>query len=142
MRQYSKLRMFLHAESLPGNEPLPGLKSEDEYDKRIVAFIRLGTDYQDNFYQIEIPLKPSDYDENVSNSLTSEEVWIPDSNSIEISIDLLSRLKAKALQKLGLGETLYFDEELNEIFEFTPISSLPGKKNTNLQLKVIHHLVT
>ena len=54
MRQYSKLRMFLHAESLPGNEPLPGLKSEDEYDKRLVAFIRLGTDYQDNFYQIEI----------------------------------------------------------------------------------------
>ena len=77
MRQYSKLRMFLHAESLPGNEPLPGLKSEDEYDKRLVAFIRLGTDYQDNFYQIEIPLKPSDYDENISNSLTSEEVWIP-----------------------------------------------------------------
>ena len=36
MRQYSKLRMFLHAESLPGNEPLPGLKSEDEYDKRLV----------------------------------------------------------------------------------------------------------
>ena len=24
MRQYSKLRMFLHAESLPGNELLPG----------------------------------------------------------------------------------------------------------------------
>ena len=135
MRQYSKLRMFLHAESLPGNEPLPGLKSEDEYDKRIVAFIRLGTDYQDNFYQIEIPLKPTDYDENVSNSLTSEEVWIPDSNSIEISIDLLSRLKAKALQKLGLGETLYFDEELNEIFEFTPISSLPGQKKYKLAIK-------
>ena len=118
-----------------GNEPLPGLKSEDEYDKRLVAFIRLGTDYQDNFYQIEIPLKPSDYDENVSNSLTSEEVWIPDSNSIEISIELLSRLKAKALQKLGLGETLYFDEELNEIFEFTPISSLPGQKKYKLAIK-------
>ena len=135
MRQYSKLRMFLHAESLPGYEPLPGLNSEDEYDKRIVAFIRLGTDYQDNFYQIEIPLKPSDYDENISNSLTSEEVWIPDSNSIEISIDLLSRLKAKALQKLGLGETLYFDEELNEIFEFTPISSLSGQKKYKLAIK-------
>ena len=135
MRQYSKLRMFLHAESLPGNEPLPGLKSEDEYDKRLVAFIRLGTDYQDNFYQIEIPLKPSDYDENVSNSLTSEEVWIPDSNSIEVSIELLSKLKAKALQKLGLGETLYFDEELNEIFEFTPISSLPGQKKYKLAIK-------
>ena len=54
MRQYSKLRMFLHAESLPGNELLPGSGTKDEFDKRMVAFIRLGTDYQDNFYQIEI----------------------------------------------------------------------------------------
>ena len=94
----------------------------------MVAFIRLGTDYQDNFYQIEIPLKPSEYSENTSNNLSAEEVWIPESNSLEISIDLLSRLKAKALEKLGLGKTLYFDEELNPIQEFTLISSLPGQK--------------
>ena len=134
MRQYSKLRMFIHAESLPGNEPLPGTDSEDEYDKRMTAFIRLGTDYQDNFYQIEIPLKPSSYTENISNRLTAEEVWIPDSNSLEIPIDLLSKLKAKALQQLGLGETLYFDEELNPIQEFTPISSLPGIKKYKLAI--------
>ena len=134
MRQYSKLRMFIHAESLPGNEPLPGIDSEDEYDKRMTAFIRLGTDYQDNFYQIEIPLKPSSYTENISNRLTAEEVWIPDSNSLEIPIDLLSKLKAKALQQLGLGETLYFDEELNPIQEFTPISSLPGIKKYKLAI--------
>mgnify|MGYP000843857871 CR=1 FL=1 len=135
MRQYSKLRMFIHAESLPGNEPLPGTDSEDEYDKRMTAFIRLGTDYQDNFYQIEIPLKPSSYTENISNRLTAEEVWIPDSNSLEIPIDLLSKLKAKALQQLGLGETLYFDEELNPIQEFTPISSLPGIKKYKLAIE-------
>ncbi len=134
MRQYSKLRMFLHAESLPGNEPLPGSGSEEEYDRRLVAFIRLGTDYQDNYYQIEIPLKPTEYSENMSNRLTSEEVWIPDVNSLEISVDLLSRLKAKALQKLGLGETLYFDEELNSIQEFTPISNLPGQKKYKLAI--------
>ena len=134
MRQYSKLRMFLHAESLPGNELLPGSGSKDEFDKRMVAFIRLGTDYQDNFYQIEIPLKPSEYSENTSNNLSAEEVWIPESNSLEISIDLLSRLKAKALEKLGLGKTLYFDEELNPIQEFTPISSLPGQKKYKLAI--------
>ena len=134
MRQYSKLRMFIHAESLPGNEPLPGIDSEDEYDRRMTAFIRLGTDYQDNFYQIEIPLKPSSYTENISNRLTAEEVWIPDSNSLEIPIDLLAKLKAKALQRLGLGETLYFDEELNPIQEFDPISSLPGEKKYKLAI--------
>ena len=134
MRQYSKLRMFLHAESLPGNEPLPGAGSEDEFDRRMVAFIRLGTDYQDNFYQIEIPLKPTDYTENMSNRLTAEEVWIPKSNSLEIPVELLSKLKAKALQQLGLGETLYYDEDLNPIQEFTPISSLPGQKKYKLAI--------
>ena len=33
MRQYSKLRMFLHAESLPGKESLPGSGTKDEFDK-------------------------------------------------------------------------------------------------------------
>ena len=94
----------------------------------MVAFIRLGTDYQDNFYQIEIPLKPSEYSENTSNNLSAEEVWIPESNSLEISIDLLSRLKAKALEKLGLGKTLYFDEELNPIQEFTLLAVFQAKK--------------
>ena len=126
MRQYSKLRMFIHAESLPGNEPLPGEGSEEEFDKRLVAFIRLGSDYQDNFYQIEVPLKPSAYADNNSNKLSAEEVWNPDSNSLEVPIDILTKLKALALQQLGLGKTLYFDETLNPINEFTPISSLPG----------------
>ncbi len=135
MRQYSKLRMFLHAESLPGQNPLPGEGSNDEFDRRMVAFIRLGTDYQDNYYQIEIPLKPSEYIENTSNRLTSEEVWNPESNSIEVPIDLLAKLKAIALQKLGLGETLYFDEELNPIQEFSPISQLPGAKKYKFAIR-------
>ena len=135
MRQYSKLRMFLHAESLPGNEPLPGEGSEDEFDKRLVAFIRLGTDYQDNYYQIEIPLKPTEYTAETINRLSAEEVWNPDSNSLEVPIELLAKLKARALQQLGLGEALYFDEELNPIQEFTPISSLPGDKKYKFSIR-------
>ena len=135
MRQYSKLRMFLHAESLPGQETLPGEGSEDEFDKRLVAFIRLGTDYQDNFYQIEIPLKPTSYSKNTSNRFSAEEVWNPESNSIEVSIDLLARLKAMALQQLGMGETLYFDEELNSIHEFSSISKLPGEKKYKFAIR-------
>ena len=95
MRQYSKLRMFLHAESLPGNEPLPGEGSEDEFDKRLVAFIRLGTDYQDNYYQIEIPLKPSEYSSESINRLSAEEVWNPDSNSMEANL-IVARLDIAA----------------------------------------------
>ena len=46
-----------------------------------VAFIRLGTDYQDNYYQIEVPLKPTVNIENSSNRLARAGVF-PDSNSL------------------------------------------------------------
>ena len=45
---------------------------------------------------------------NYSQGRVTEEVWNPESNSIEVPIDLLAKLKAMALQELGLGETLYF----------------------------------
>ena len=57
MRQYKKIRMFLHAESIPGKIPLPGEGSAEAFDDRLVAFIRFGTDYKDNFYQIENTFK-------------------------------------------------------------------------------------
>jgi cell surface protein SprA len=135
LRQYNKLRMFLHAESLSGHPLLPGEGINDDFDNRLVAFIRLGTDYKDNYYQIEIPLKPSEYIKNSGNNLTAEEVWNPDSNSLDISVDLLLKLKAAALEKLISGKPIYFDEELNFINEFTPISSLPGFKKYKLSIK-------
>ena len=82
MRQYKKLKMFLHAESLTGQLPLS--------DNQMTAFIRLGNDYTENFYQIEIPLKVT-LASNCS-TLSSELVW-PESNEIDLSLSLLSQLK-------------------------------------------------
>ncbi|PXY39575.1 cell surface protein SprA [Flavobacterium cheongpyeongense] len=82
MRQYKKLKMFLHAESLINQTVLT--------DNQMTAFIRLGNDYTENFYQIEIPLKvtlPSG-----CSTLSSEVVW-PESNEIDLSLSLLSQLK-------------------------------------------------
>ena len=135
LRQYKNLRMFLHAESIPGQTPLPGEGTLEEYDRRMVAFVRLGTDYTDNYYQIEVPLKPTDYVTSDSNQLSAEAVWIPESNSIEIPVSLLSKLKALTLGQMNFTEALYFDEELNRIDEFTPISSLPGFKKYKLSVK-------
>ena len=135
MRQYKKIKMFLHAESIPGKIPLPGEGSAEAFDERLVAFIRIGSDYKDNFYQIEIPLKPSEYESNTSNNLSAEEVWIPDQNSIEISLDLLAKLKAKSLQRVSAGGASYFDEELNLIDEFASVSNLPGSKKYKFAIK-------
>ena len=128
IRQYQKLKMFIHAESIPGQESLPGEGSADEFDRRLVAFIRLGTDFKDNFYQIEVPLKPTEYSESNRNRLTAQAVWQPESNSIDVPIKLLAKLKAAAINNGSIGRLSYFDEELNPVGEFSPINSLPGFK--------------
>ena len=44
MRQYKRLKMFVHAESITNRTPLPGSGTQENYDKRMVAFLRIGTD--------------------------------------------------------------------------------------------------
>lgn len=99
MRQYKNLEMFLHAEALP--QPSPQLQ-----DDELVAFIRMGTDFSDNFYQIEIPLKVSD-----GNASTPTEVW-PAENELKIPLDLLQKIKS-----LIIGNNNYVSTDLNY---FTP----------------------
>ncbi|MBP2284073.1 cell surface protein SprA [Flavobacterium sp. CG_23.5] len=91
MRQFKKLKMFLHAESLP-NEI--GLR-----DNQMVGFIRFGNDFTQNFYQIEIPLKvtiPSTTASSNCSALSAEAVW-PEDNEIDLSLALLTKLKILAM---------------------------------------------
>ncbi len=84
MRQYKKLRMEAHGEAVQG-VPL----DNDE----LVAFIRLGTDYQSNYYEYEVPLKltpPGRYD---NNSESDRRIVWPEDNKFEIVLDLFTELK-------------------------------------------------
>nr|WP_198513417.1 cell surface protein SprA [Confluentibacter lentus] len=80
MRQYKKLRMFLHAE--PGD--FGSLTDND-----LVGFIRIGNDLNQNFYQIEIPLQ-------VSTSNSREGLW-PEENEINLAIELLGQIKSNGI---------------------------------------------
>ena len=92
MRQYNNLKMFLHAESLPGEIELK--------DDQMVAFLRIGADYSTDFYQIEIPLKvtaaSSTGDKNCP-PMNADLVW-PSENEIDLSLKLLTDLKLKSLK--------------------------------------------
>ncbi|OCB74520.1 cell surface protein SprA [Flavobacterium crassostreae] len=91
MRQFKKLKMFLHAESLTGEV---GLR-----DDQMVGFIRFGNDFTENFYQIELPLKvtvPSGSSATNCSALSAEVVW-PQANEIDLSLDLLTQLKVQAM---------------------------------------------
>ena len=136
MRQYKKLKMYIHAESIEGSPSLPGEGSFEDYDKRLVGFIRMGSDFTDNYYQIEVPLKPTAFNQGSSNKFSADQVWEPDSNSIDFSLEILTKLKALTLSsQSNLSQTLYFNEDLQQIDEFTSISSLPGDKKYKFAIK-------
>jgi cell surface protein SprA len=112
MRQFKKLKMFLHAESLPNETTLR--------DDQMIGFIRFGNDFTQNFYQVEIPLKvtvPSASSTSDCSPLSAEEVW-PEENEIDLSLALLTQLKILAmsvdLSTLPLDGIYYQNEdELN-----------------------------
>ncbi|MBL7885580.1 MAG: cell surface protein SprA [Flavobacterium sp.] len=104
MRQFKKLKMFLHAEALKEE---PAALADDE----MVGFIRFGNDFTDNYYQVELPLKLSSL-----TSTTAEEIW-PEANEMDLSLDLLTTLKIKKMNEgpnSPEGVLYYWEDELDE----------------------------
>ncbi|WP_298498266.1 cell surface protein SprA [uncultured Algibacter sp.] len=88
MRQYKRMRMFMHAED--GESGIGTLS-----DKELVGFIRMGNDLTENYYQIEIPLE-------VSTSTTRSGLW-PTSNEINLPVDILGKIKAQGISDMTLS---------------------------------------
>ncbi|MDX6183532.1 cell surface protein SprA [Flavobacterium sp. Fl-77] len=86
MRQYKKLKMFLHAESLAGEAAVG--------DNEMVGFIRFGNDFTQNFYQVEIPLKMTST--GGACNISAEQVW-PEENEINLLLELLTKMKIQAM---------------------------------------------
>ena len=86
IRQYQRMKMFIHAEDIDNQ----GLQ-----DNEMMAFIRVGSDYNDNYYEYEIPLKltpPGEY----NNELIDDRyiVW-PEENEMNIPLDLFQTVKLR-----------------------------------------------
>ncbi len=78
-RRYKRLKMFVHAEKM---------KAEDRLeDNDLTIFIRLGSDFTDNYYEYEIPLKLTDW-----GTSDPEAIW-PESNRFDIDLDRLVNVK-------------------------------------------------
>jgi cell surface protein SprA len=118
MRQFKRLKMFLHAEALPGNVGTP-LQSNE-----MIGFIRFGNDFTENFYEVEIPLKVSP-----QTSTTEAEIW-PEDNEIDLSLDLLTKLKILAMQS-GAGALVADANGIKYLNEGDPRMdpSLAGRPN-------------
>jgi cell surface protein SprA len=126
MRVFSKLKMFVHAE-----ETDCGMGEEPVNDGELTVFIRLGSDFKNNFYEYEIPLKIS-RDKTVPYNATEypRVVW-PFENDFNIDFELLKKMKIERNKS---------DFPLGEIFEASfsspdnPSARLRIKGNPNLGL--------
>ncbi len=113
MRQFNRLRMFMHAE----DGASPGFTDGD-----IIGFVRLGNDLSENYYQIEIPLQ-----ESPSGSLNAQSVW-PVINEIDLPISALETIKSLSILNgtLGSDQPIFYDvvnDDVNEesVNEFSPL---------------------
>lgn len=87
-RSYKRLEMFIHLESMGGTN----LEDND-----LQAFLRIGTDNQDNYYEYNQPLKVT-----IPGATDPYAIW-PEQNKMDISLDLFQ--KAKTARNNALTST-------------------------------------
>lgn len=114
VRTYKKLKMFVHAEEVLPTLPL---KNED-----LTLFIRLGTDFSDNYYEYEMPLYETQW-----GATLPEDIW-PEINNIEIVFDDFLDLKKKRNAAIEGGNTT-----VSYVIEY--IDQVPGDPKRRLKVK-------
>ena len=76
--------MEVHAEALTG---------QFLNDGELSVFIRLGTDYKNNYYEYEIPLKVTPAGRYDNDKESDRRIVWPDENSLDIELDIFQRVK-------------------------------------------------
>jgi cell surface protein SprA len=85
IRHYRKLKMHVHAEMIEGY-PLN--------DNEVTAFIRLGSDYTNNYYEYEIPLKLTPHRSTYNDNREADRIAVwPLENEMVIDLEELPDLK-------------------------------------------------
>ncbi|WP_345253023.1 cell surface protein SprA [Flaviaesturariibacter amylovorans] len=96
LRQYGKLQLFLHAES--------ALSSTDFKPGDVQAVVRIGSDFVSNYYEIRIPLDPTQW-----NTRDSNRIW-PVANRLELELNDLALLKS-ARNRSGTSSSAYYRQQ-------------------------------
>ncbi len=95
MVQFERLKMFFHADS------------EDAENGELKAFLRMGTDYTDNYYEIEVPLQLTP-----RGTRDPRQIW-PLENEIDIAIEEIVGVKiARDNQRVPLN--LAFSQDIRQ----------------------------
>ncbi|QIP18063.1 cell surface protein SprA [Spirosoma aureum] len=86
-----RIKMFVH------------MHNPDKEDGQVSAFVRLGTDYTDNYYEIEIPnlihTPPNLTGDAATDEALRLQVW-PEANNLDLALEELINLKASRNREL------------------------------------------
>ena len=96
MRQYGKLRMFIHAESIANCGSVVD-------DNELTGVIRIGNDFAGNYYEVRIPLKIT-----LPGERDSLKIW-PEANNLDFDLDDLTDLKSRR-NRAGIPPSQYYSE--------------------------------
>lgn len=125
VRSYKKLKMFVHGEQ----QQRDGWVETDLKDDQLTCFIRLGTDFDDNYYEYEIPIKTTPW--GTAALATNATIIWPEANDMEIVFDSLLNLKIQR-DRSGLSTTQELIRNL-PVNEYGVVRRIKVKGNPNLQ---------
>ncbi|MDF9829923.1 cell surface protein SprA [Parabacteroides sp. PF5-6] len=97
LRQYKRLQLFTHAEKFIDDDT--GLSGGE-----LSVFIRLGSDYKNNYYEYEVPLTLTDPGSYYETESDQRKVW-PDQNKMDFRLEVLTELKNKRNRAKRNGES-------------------------------------
>ena len=137
-RNYKTLKMEIHAEEIDGYD----LEDDD-----LSVFIRLGSDYNLNYYEYELPLKltpPGNY--NGDFEADRLVVW-PDENRLEIPMELFTDaklLRNQEVRKVGSNITMQdvfevIHENYNNNQNTIKVKGNPNLGNVEVMMMGVRH---
>ena len=115
LRQYEKIQMFMHAEKILDSD-------YSNQDTPLVGFLRIGTDFSENFYQLELPLQFTPF-----GTANPEEIW-PSVNELNVALSDLNKVKSQGIADQTLTEVRYYEVSGGAVVpvdEFAP--RVPGQ---------------
>lgn len=124
IRQYQRIKMDVHAEAIEGY---------DLRDGELLVFVRLGTDYQNNYYEYELPLKLTPPGLYVNENISHRHIVWPDENRLDVPLDLFQQVKLRRNDAMRvLNSSVSLTSEYQWFDPDKPSNKVKIKGNPNL----------
>ena len=132
LRRYKRIQLFTHAEEFINNNDL---KKGD-----LTVFIRLGSDYKNNYYEYEIPLTitPPPAAGRYGNNNNDRKIVWPEENMFDFPLDLLKNVKLnrnREKRKAGSAvsyTTLYHEYDPEKLNNKVSVIGNPSLSEVNV----------